>query len=445
MHFAVFIGASVTNSKIPAPRPKPTPQPTFQSRDRDRLNPGRPFEHRRDDRVVEASQPAHFAETAALDSRGEVRSDDAHDLGLEVLAPFRRPVGTEGARRIAPRSGHEETVAESAGESPESAGESSELEVRSTRRGGNYRHTDGEVAAFVRMYTPQIDPEVWARIGDFCTQVVLDAAPSHSASASRWIQAVGALTEWCTESAGMNLDRERILDPNTIERYTRSRTELSKTSRATLRSVLLHISMRILGERPAPFTYSTYGRSRGSAPYSEEELAAVRSFVDGEPTANRRANLLGLVALAGGAGLNPGEVLAVKAQHIEHRSEGWLVRVQGVNARTVPFLSDFDDLIARSLEQRPAGYLVLPGRTTRTSKTLHQAVDASTGQGLRPSAQRLRSTWLVTMLDARVPFPLLLAAAGLKTLGSLDRYLTYADHQDAANMWTLRNPERAPK
>lgn len=426
----------MTNSEILAPRPQPAPQSTLESRDRGRLDPGRAFQHGHDNRVMQTGQPPYLAETAAVDSVSEVLGDDAHDLGLEVLARLSRPVGAEGTRRVAPRSGHEEKVAERAGELRPAG-------VPSTPAGGNYHHFNEEVAAFVRMYTPQTDPRVWARIGDFCTQIVLDAAPSHSASASRWLQVVCALTEWCTDSAGMDLDRERVLDPNTIERYIRSRSDLSKRSRATLRSVLLHISMRILGERPAPFSYSTYGRSSGSAPYSREELAAVRSFIGGEPTAYRRANLLGLVALAGGAGLNPGEVLAAKAEHIERRTEGWLVRVQGDNARTVPFLSDFDDLIVRSIEQRPTGHLVLPGRSTRTSKTLHQAVDASTGRGLRPSAQRLRSTWLVTMLNARVPFPLLLHAAGLKTLGSLDRYLTYVDNEDTTTMWSLRSPERA--
>lgn len=61
-------------------------------------------------------------------------------------------------------------------------------------------------------------------------------------------------------------------------------------------------------------------------------------------------------------------------------------------------------------------------KCNETKNTITVFVARSLGQTLKPSTQRMRSTWLLAHLSEGMPMQDLLASAGLKSMDALVRY-----------------------
>ncbi len=137
------------------------------------------------------------------------------------------------------------------------------------------------------------------------------------------------------------------------------------------------------------------------------------------------AAALALVVFGIGAGLRPGELVALRGSDITRRGRQIVVHVSGSAGRLVPVTLDYA-VRARELARRAGSDFVFrPGPADRSYKnfvssfTRGLAADpAAPGLSLR----RARSTFICRHLAAGTPVPVLLAVTGIAEAGSLARY-----------------------
>lgn len=373
--------------------------------------------------VLNASTLSDTSNAVGADDAQKVQREVANDLSNGVAADLIRPVRAAGAGRLALGSSHEGSVEVSEG----SSGTAS-ISVVGVGDGGSNQQTEelADMAKRIERYVPKIAPEHWDHLEAFVRDAIRDAEPDRWSTAQTWLSYLTQHALWCWRDAGMDLEREVIFDPNTISRYINAHPDFQEGSRATVRSVLLRISNRLLGERGDAWEHRRYGNSKGSVPYSREDVTNIRAYLGSESTEYRRNNLRALVALGGGAGLSPSELLVVTKPDVEVSVDGVFVHIHGARARRVPLIAEWDDLMLDTIARaKNDDLLVLEDRVVRGKSVISDFLCSCTGNGLRPHMQRLRSTWLLAHLNARTPFPVLMKAAGLSGLASLDRYMKY--------------------
>jgi len=172
------------------------------------------------------------------------------------------------------------------------------------------------------------------------------------------------------------------------------------------------------------------------APYTAAETSMLRSWAGGQRSRRRRHNATVILALGIGAGLRPAELRTVRCDSIADSTQGLTVQLQ---ARSVPVLQEWEAPLREALQNHGVdGYLFQTGANRDEPHLLTAFIRATSGLEIKPVPQRLRATWLVTQLEARVPLAALLEAAGLNSLESLTPYLPFLE-SDSTHVSELRN------
>ena len=138
------------------------------------------------------------------------------------------------------------------------------------------------------------------------------------------------------EAGGVPPGGEFLLDYDVIEAFCVTGLRGRKCStRGTCRSALYRLAEAAHGppgQRATPFP-----GARAPAPYSSAEraeLAAVAAAQRDDPA--RRSSALAMVVFGIGAGLRPGELVALRGDDIFRHGRQAMVRVSGPAARMVP-------------------------------------------------------------------------------------------------------------
>ena len=126
-----------------------------------------------------------------------------------------------------------------------------------------------------------------------------------------------------------------------------------------------------------------------------------------------------------GAGLRPGELVALRGDDVIRHGRQAAVHVGGPAARLVPVTPDYAGR-ARELARRAgSGFVFRPGPADRGYKNF--VSNFTRGLTADPAAPRLslrraRATFICRHLAAVTPVPVLLAITGIAEAGSLARY-----------------------
>ncbi len=169
------------------------------------------------------------------------------------------------------------------------------------------------------------------------------------------------------------------------------------------------------------------------APYPPSEVAHWLIWAQSLPTEAQRRNACLLFCLGIGCGLAVEDLVYVQGQDISEGPTGRaLVKIHGRRPRTVVCRYAYEELLLAQAADIPAdAYVFRPDWQNRTSK--HIASDwlakyprlIGRCDGAVLQSQRLRTTWLVGLLNAGIPLQVTLKASGLATLHSLSRYLVF--------------------
>lgn len=225
------------------------------------------------------------------------------------------------------------------------------------------------------------------------------------------------------------LEVKVLLDHELIEEWVRtSLANLDDATRSTRRSRLRALASHINPGPSAPRAPTPIARTAVKAPYNEMELAAIIRLAQCQPTQRLRRQLCAMVGLGLGAGLDSADLRALTVSHIEDQgSEGIWIQVPGSRARSLAVRRRYEDLVRIGLEGLGQKSLVLGNEVARRNITGVIVYTSSTlGNAPHIEQSRLRSTWLVELMNAPIPLSMIMRSAGLVTARSLSDLLPYA-------------------
>lgn len=285
---------------------------------------------------------------------------------------------------------------------------------------------------------------VWAQIGPLCRLLTRYYAPDSDAARvnvmwhlSRYLRWVARQPHRTDLTAPLRLDE--LDTPGLQERHRETADEPGATMdsrRSIVTRALLHAKG---GRRPA----TTYERTT-AVPHTGLEIGLLVKYAHQQSTPTGRRSMCFIVGLSAGSGLDAHDLSLVRRRHLRTRptpnggdvltvlvvdTDGErLVVVADVMRSTVELAMEMHDQAGRGEDA-----FILGTPTGRDGVVQNYIEKARTADPrIRPpvSCRRMRNTWLLAALDARIPVPELLAAAGLKYATTLLRLMPYSTPLD---------------
>jgi integrase len=226
------------------------------------------------------------------------------------------------------------------------------------------------------------------------------------------------------DSRGIPAGREFLLDYDVIEAFCVAglRGRASST-RGTYRSALYRLAGAAHGppgQRATPFA-----GARAPAPYSPAERAELAALAAAQRDPAKRSSALAMVVFGIGAGLRPGELVALRGGDVARHGRQVTVHITGPAARAVPVTSRYAGRAGELARHAGSGFVFRPGPAERGYKNF--VTNFARGLAADPAAatlslRRARSSFICDHLAGGTPVPVLLAITGIAEAGSLARY-----------------------
>lgn len=287
-----------------------------------------------------------------------------------------------------------------------------------------------EVINRVEGYQPnKVDAAVWARIRPTVVRLVKRGKPTTPKGATSLCSSVCGYVVWA-DRKGIALDDANLLDEKVCDWFLADRQFKTEATKDTYASGLARV--RKGGTTRAP---AKSGRHDKSAPYEPDEQQALLALPAIQPAEIRMVRLESTLRLGLGAGAAPVDQRFVEPDHVYERY-GLVHAHLGVgpsgHERTVPVLASHGQRLLELADQaRQLGlpYLANGNADPHNENSLSGLVKKINGSDRAPHLRplRLRTTWLVTHLQARTPLDVLLKAAGEGTVARLAELLVYVD------------------
>ncbi len=246
---------------------------------------------------------------------------------------------------------------------------------------------------------------------------------------------------------GIPAGTEFLLDYDVIEAFCvaglRGR---APSTRGTYRSALYRLAGPVQGppgQRATPFAGAT-----APAPYSPAERAELAAVAAAQRHPARRRSALAMVVFGIGAGLRPGELVALRGSDVRRRGRQVVADVSGSAPRPVPVASRYAGQAAGLARGAGNGHLFRPGPADRGYKNF--VASFARGLAADPAApalsmRRARSSFICDHLAAGAPLGELLAITGICEAESLARYARHvggAPSKAALRAWDKTQPAR---
>jgi len=264
--------------------------------------------------------------------------------------------------------------------------------------------------------------------------------PAVAATAARGLSRFAA-------ARGIPAGPEFLLDYDVIEAFCVAGLDgRACSTRGTYRSALYRLAAPVHGQpgqRATPFA-----GTKAPLPYSPAERAALAALAAAQRDAARRASALALVVFGIGAGLRPGELVALRGSDVSRRGRRVTVRVGGPAARVVPVAPAYAARAAGLARGTGHAHLFRPGPADRGYKNF--VTKFARALAADPAAPRLRlgrcrSSFICDHLAAGTPLGELLAITGICQAESLARYARHiggAPAKAALRAWDRRRQAR---
>lgn len=293
---------------------------------------------------------------------------------------------------------------------------------------------DPRTSAIITGYRPQKVPPEWEHVCGHVRMLVAASAERSPYRVERLLTATARLAVWC-HRFGLPDDPEVWLRHETIDAFVLTGcTDLAPGSAQTYRSWLRHMRATLAWlERGEQMPPPMKAPKTVSPPYSPAQLGRLRGWAERLP-GQARGDALALMALAFGCGLTSGEVAAVRTGHLRHLDSGAVVVTAPGTGRLIVCRAAWEDVLADAADQPGNRFVFRPGRAARHAKNLFSSWTARhTPTGGLPalSVRRLRSSWIVELLSARIDLGVVAAAAGMSAsaLARYHRFVPALDEQ----------------
>ncbi|WP_405141996.1 hypothetical protein OG589_32820 [Sphaerisporangium sp. NBC_01403] len=304
---------------------------------------------------------------------------------------------------------------------------------------------DPVTSAKISNYRPHKPPPEWEHVADLVRTLVAASAQMAGYSVERLLHATARLAIWA-ERHGLPRDPDFWLRHETIDTFVLTgcpdlAPRSAQTYRAWLRRMRAVLVWAERGEQTPPPMKSPSGVT---APYTRSELAALRAWAEHLP-GRARSDGLALMALASGCGLAPGELAPVRGSDVRITPCGAVVIASAHLGRLIVARACWEEQLAGAASTAGERYLFRPSRTTAYAKNLIGSwCTAHRPSGGLPalSVRRLRSSWIVELLTARIDTAVVAAASGLASPAALARYQHFVPALDQDTATTLLRGRR---
>lgn len=215
-------------------------------------------------------------------------------------------------------------------------------------------------------------------------------------------------------------------------------THVKGSARATLRAVAKAVNPDFDGPRNTP----EYGTDKKLAPYTPQDVAALRQWAAGETTQERRDQAELLLAFGLGAGLRACEVATLTDQDVEVDEHGVVLHpsgYRGASKRFVPVETEWSEAIMRAVRsaKTSGSWLFRPRRTSATTGVISLFTKRSAHPANAVDLGRARTTWVVKQVAKGVPESAVCEAAGLADLQHYRAFLLSNEHTTAREARSL--------
>ena len=226
------------------------------------------------------------------------------------------------------------------------------------------------------------------------------------------------------DARGVPPGGEFLLDYDVIEAFcVAGLAGRTPATRGTYRSALYRLAEAAHGppgQRATPFP-----GARAPAPYSPGERAELAALAAAQRDPAKRASALALVVFGIGAGLRPGELVALRGDDVARHGRQVTVHITGPAGRAVPVTSRYAGRAGELARHAGSGFVFRPGPAERGYKNF--VTNFARNLTADPAAaalslRRARSSFICDHLAAGTPVPVLLAITGIAGAGSLARY-----------------------
>jgi len=195
------------------------------------------------------------------------------------------------------------------------------------------------------------------------------------------------------------------------------------SARGTYRSALYRLAEAAHG--PAGQRATPFAGARAPAPYSPGERAELAAVAAAQRDRAKRSSALALVVSGIGAGLRPGELVALRGSDVTRHGRRVFVCARGPSARVVPVSAGYAGRAWELARRAGSGFVFRPGPAGRSYKNF--VTSFARGLAADPGApglslRRARAAFICGHLAAGTPAGVLLAITGIAGAGSLARY-----------------------
>ncbi len=320
--------------------------------------------------------------------------------------------------------------------------------VKVARRG--HRDTPRELSkkelAYINNYTPRVIPaEQWAHIRDWVISQTLEVTPHGNMPAEENLRQLARHTAYCIFTLDMDMDVEQILDVEVIAHVSKyGMTTYSTTTRSSARSRLLWIADVLAPTHKKVSRLERFGRNPARAPYTYDEVKMLRDWAASQNTVYFKHAAWCMLAFGFGAGIRARELMGLRKNDVVEDDHGVLVHIRSGDApRVVPMIAEWEDYALVLADAVADGAYVFKSERDREDTGL---VGFSTFRSKNKPAcgvqfTRMRHTWLVSHLNAGVPYTSLMDAAGVKGFTAFDRLIPFLDDIKATDVREHYNTE----
>jgi integrase len=269
-----------------------------------------------------------------------------------------------------------------------------------------------------------------------CLAAILDKAEMEERSRTRAVVVVRRLMSFAS-AQGIAPVPGQLLDHDVIEAFcVLGCAGRSSSTRGTYRSVL--DTLAAAGHGPPPRRGTPFAGARAPLPYTPAERAELIAMCTAQRKKATRRSTLSMLWCGLGAGLRPGELVALRGSDISPAGSSVVVHVTGPRRRVVPVAERHAAAIVALARHAGDDVVFRPGGARRHYKNFvndfarHLVADPAAP---RLSMGRCRASFICDHLAAGTPLNELVTVAGLCEVESLARYARHVEgvaHSKAA-------------